>query len=381
MHTHSFFCASAMIRTLLQRRRLSGLTKLEPLRFKAIKAAQTSVSSNDFETPEVISSYNAELPQQVTGAISVSGAIHVPGEPAIFDAAKFKLPGSVRKSYPNWHNVKSSHFGFTNALEAARIMNPTFRFDDIDVLVTRAVLVRLFEQVSSNGSNSWKWGLTLHTIHKTLVLSASHASTPGSDKTNNYGMGFERAITRLPEYLHNAPSHLRLVKYKLGPLVCAVLIELDAVYEKPGDDSNVPKMSWAEITTTPVEGSSAVKPVQNIKFPNQWFGRTPYIIIGKHKDGNFRQVAVKEGTKAFLDWEQNAGQPGLQKLVTVLRVLYARVRATKSKAAKATFEHETRHGSRDARLALFARRPGTEYEPPLPPHLIENFWKNPLPPK
>lgn len=192
-----------------------------------------------------------------------------------------------------------------------------------------------------------------------------------SAKASNYGVGFERAIIRLPEYLHNAPSHLRLVKYNLGPPARAVLIELDAVYPEPGHDDHVPKMSWAEITTLPVESSGGIKRVQNIKFPDQWFGRTPYIIVGKHKDG----------TKDFLDWEQKTGQLGLQKLVTVLRILYARVRATKSKAAKATFEPGTHDKSRDPRLALFALNHGTEYEPPLPSRLIEEFWKNPLTPK
>lgn len=90
-----------MIRPLLQKRGLSALTKLEPLRFRAVKVARTSVSSNGFETPEVISSYNPELAKQAADAIYVSGAIHVPGEPATFDASKFKFPGRVRKIYAN----------------------------------------------------------------------------------------------------------------------------------------------------------------------------------------------------------------------------------------------------------------------------------------
>ncbi|MBE3048032.1 hypothetical protein IMZ48_37095 [Candidatus Bathyarchaeota archaeon] len=99
--------------------------------------------------------------------------------------------------------------------------------------------------------------------------------------------------------------------------------------------------------------------------PQLWFGRTPWLIIGQHKEGTFDRIRVIKAADHFGEWESKR-QDELQRLVAVLSQLREAVRMD-GRSCVAVYEKT----SKPPVIAVFAL---TSDKRALPDDLISGFW-------
>lgn len=210
-------------------------------------------------------------------------------------------------------------------------MNPDFRFDDVDIVVNRNSLRKLLDLCGGRVAESFRVNLLL--IHSSLFIERCEKSArqlvKGS-QNSGWGRNFERTFTDIPLGVEDSTGHHRALRYPLGNLNCVVRFEVDACYEinemKGEDKAEEPTQGadaesvalmldelsiggFAQKTaargqttrttgqarlpsqSTAAEIKTSVKPKPpGAYLPQLWFGRTPWLIIGYHTDGVFREV-------------------------------------------------------------------------------------------
>lgn len=289
-------------------------------------------------------------------------------------------------------------------------MDPTFRFDSIDILINRNSLRKFFKFCLGSAQDSFR--INLHLVNNTLIVERCVRRAEellNGSTLSGFGHNFERAVTRLPTGLLNSSAHHRVLRYKLGGLECAVRFEVDASYNVPKGDgtpgaeepsyaahsgrvgsleAGISLMSLGNsadgnyvpvgaISRGPGTSQTSVTELKSCKTSKKahrelqqlWFGRTRYLITGYHENGMFDRVKVDDLQERLMAWENNeAHQTVLRKMVVLLSRLRDVVGMTEGKSCVAIFQK----GGKDPALRVFASTSGKR---PLPNSIIEKFWK------
>ncbi|KAF6837178.1 hypothetical protein CPLU01_03290 [Colletotrichum plurivorum] len=297
--------------------------------------------------------------------------IHIPGHAPIWQ--DIPLPITLQKDegtyFIDQNASRVPEFPFEPLFRATASMNPSFRFEDVDVLVNRNSLRKLLDFSARRHQDSFR--INLHLVGRTLVVERCERSARelirGSQNTG-FGRRFEAAFTKHPAGLEDSAAHHRALKYQLGNLTCVVRFEVDACYRQDDDDTDVMTSSMEllsmgnsagggakggkgkgaaakeveatdtggpSLATAPMAQSLAAE-IKTAKvgksksvgsfMPQLWFGRTPWLISGRHTGGCFTEVKFTDTGSQFGDWEDRQ-QTNLRKLVTVLDQLRGAVEA------------------------------------------------------
>lgn len=291
-------------------------------------------------------------------------------------------------------------------------MNPTVRFDEIDVLTNRNSLRKFFDFCKGRAQKSFR--VNLHLVNDTLIIARCEKWTTelllGSEDSG-FGHNFEEAVTRLPRGLENSSGHHRVLRYDFGGLNCAVRFEVDASYDDPDairkSELHVPKaescgekaaclptafsaMGTDKTGSGSTGGSAATisrgsgtdqasvaelksrkdhssKPKPNW-LPQLWFGRTRYLIAGHHENGTFDEVHVHDLREQLEAWEKvEVNQEALQKMAVLLSRLRNIVRANEAKSCVVICEKAVKPPVLRVHASTSGRRP-------LPATVVEKFW-------
>ena len=216
-------------------------------------------------------------------------------------------------------------------------MNPSFRFDDVDVLVDRTSLCRLLDFSAGRRQDSFR--LNLHLVRRTLIIERSDKSArayiSAAAKNPGWGKGFEDNFTRYARPWTDSASHHRALRYQFGDLLCVVRFEVDACFSKaegrltanpiPTKDPSViqrlhPKAPRGQAWLAEIKTASRNGPSISDCLPQVWFGRTPWLIMGRHQKGNFKTVDITHMEAKFPLWETQH-QISLRKMATILAQL------------------------------------------------------------
>lgn len=257
--------------------------------------------------------------------------------------------------------------------QSLSVMNPKARFDDIDIVINRNSLAYLLRLANGNCQKSFRLDLTM--VHNTLIVTPVWEKITEGRSSSDYGREFEDLFVDRSPDLQDSSTHHRAIRYNLGPLNCAVLLEIDAalygfdeLMASPGhkkwkflpkpkgltpdmlskegqpqtdaemslfrsldlENFAIPKakhyphsmviprgrgtlsVNAAELVMT--KGRSSKKTTQ------LWLGRTPYCVRGSHMDEKFTQVNVIYYGSSFRAFETD-NQNSLQRLVSLIRQL------------------------------------------------------------
>lgn len=256
------------------------------------------------------------------------------------------LPADKGTYFKDQNAARIPKFPFEPLFRATVSMNPSFRFDGVDVLANRNSFRKLLDFAAGRRQDSFRVNLLLE--HGTLVIERCEKNARelirGSQNAG-WGRNFERAFTRYPPGLEDSAAHHRALRYQLGALSCVVRFEVDACYDGTSKREDVPgtldlAMGSLTMADAPAETPVAARPVApsaapmaqetaaEMKtatkpkslgqlLPQLWFGRTPWLIVGRHSGGTFQEVQITDAAAAFADWETRR-QPDLRRLVAVL---------------------------------------------------------------
>ncbi|KAF4974933.1 hypothetical protein FZEAL_8196 [Fusarium zealandicum] len=305
---------------------------------------------------------------------------------------------------------------FEVVFQAMGTMNPTKKFDGIDVLVNRNSLRHLLDFCHGRCGESFR--INLYMVQNTLVIERCEKSARhmirGSHRSG-FGHNFEKAVTVAPTGMSDIAGHHRVLRYDLGGLNCAVRFEVDATWPLATDESRHqsdegtgaasigdltkslgglkvedPKPRYAKQkstktasvqviargTLTPHSQAAEIKSVRpngaalGKMLPQLWFGRTPYLIRGYHVDGNFSQIKVDSIDKDLRGWEtRESNQTALRKMAALIGQLRDAVKGSETKSGVAVCMRD-----RPLTLKVFAT---AQSKTPLPRALIEQFWEKP----
>lgn len=291
-------------------------------------------------------------------------------------------------------------------------MNPTVRFDEIDVLTNRNSLRKFFDFCKGRVQESFR--VNLHLVNDTLIIERCVRSTTEflyGSSNSGFGHNFEKVATRLPRGLGNSSGHHRVLRYDFGGLKCAVRFEVDASYDDPdtggeieghdpkaesyGDEITSLATAFSSIEvnkagsgstggsadTIPRGAGTVQASVAELKsrrdhrsnpkphwLPQLWFGRTRYLITGHHENGTFDEVRVHDLTEELEAWEKNeVNQEALQKMAVLLSRLRDTVRANEAKSCVVLCEKAVKPPT--LRIHAFTSGKG-----PLPASVVEKFW-------
>ncbi|KAM0432999.1 hypothetical protein ACHAPT_004704 [Fusarium lateritium] len=302
-------------------------------------------------------------------------------------------------------------YPFEVVFQAMNVMNPTFKFNGIDVLVNRNSLRHLLNFCHSKCKDSFR--IDLYLVQNTLVIERRERTTKELIRgygNSGFGHSFEEAVTEPPPGMQDIAGHHRVLRYDLGGLNCAVRFEVDAVRavsdaedgsragSPPGDSVDQIIQSLGNLTvghskpkhsypgarsvqvicrgTAPPQAQAAeIKSIRNSRnkkplsamLPQLWFGRTPYLIRGYHDDGRFIDIRDENIDENLRDWEaKDQNQTALRSVAWVLEQLREAVRSSETKSCIAVCLRD-----KPLKLQVFST---TQRKVPLPEEVIGRFW-------
>jgi hypothetical protein len=300
-------------------------------------------------------------------------------------------------------------YPFEVVFRALDSMGTKCTFDNIDTLVNRNSLRKLFDFCAGRSQDSFR--IDLHTIHKTLIMERCERSAREiihGSANSGYGHNFERAFTKQAVGLENSTSHHRVLRYDLGGLNLAVRFEVDASYRdyesdlsQEGNGGDVldqigeeqlairlgslnlsldcredARLGTRSVLATPGGHGSAQSTVAELKtskkstmsfMPQLWFGRTPYLIRGVHNRGVFEKLVISRVSDDFQSWETDVKhQMALRKMAGLISCIRDLLVEADEHAAIMIFQKD-----HPGRLRLFRR---TSIRPPLPDKIVQKFW-------
>ncbi|KAB5542672.1 geranylgeranyl pyrophosphate synthetase [Coniochaeta sp. 2T2.1] len=375
----------------------NGLRKQEPVHVIDGAVLQPSTMPVSATTPfELVCSYNW----------LASGGFHVPGHAPLWqnlalpvavpkDPKKTSLNPRRRCRRPSW---TTTTYPFEQVLSATAQMRPDFTFSAVDVVVTRNSLRKLLDFCSGKAQPSFRIGLSM--VRDTTLFIEQYDARAMPFQESGWGHGFERTFTRFPTGLEGSTSHDRFLRYKLGEMDCVVGFEVDACYYEPtrdeGDNDAVDALDMQGLSIDPpppsdrhatgnkpttgrlrsMQQSTAAELKSKSKrqsgggigafLPQLWFGRTPWLIVGRHAEGTFTEIGVVEASAQFARWETDH-QVGLRKLVAVLGELRDAVRKNGGRGCAGVCEK----GPRGRSIGVYDLvREGVG----VPEEVIKRFW-------
>ncbi|KAJ0103912.1 hypothetical protein J7T55_004237 [Diaporthe amygdali] len=278
---------------------------------------------------------------------------------------------SWMRHYRDVNTARMPLYPFEPMFQSMSVMNPGFRFDDVDLIINRNSLGHLLRFV--NGKAKHHFRLDLAMVQNTLVVTPTWERVfEKMGEEGNHGRDFEDLFAR--RTLQDNGSYHRAIRYNLGPLNCAVLSELDVALPSSGEaisshdkqwkfhpkPSRVDEKDLSEAyqpntvaerivfkrgsQTSPESPRLRHAPCSKVirrgngtfskdaaelsastlapfrKMPQLWFGRVPFLIRGTYIDGSFTEVDVIYHATSFIPYE-NEIQPRLQKLVSLISTL------------------------------------------------------------
>ncbi|KAK6517517.1 hypothetical protein TWF281_004168 [Arthrobotrys megalospora] len=166
--------------------------------------------------------------------------IEIPGHAPVWQDKQLPitLPQDRGTYFVDQNAARLPEYPFESLFRAAVSMNPSFRFDDIDIVVNRNSLRKLLD--FSKGVSQDNFRVNLLIVNNTLFIERCERSATmmirGSHQTPGYGKSFEQAFTRSPDGMDRGAGHHRVLQYSLGELNCAVQFEVDACYQNESEE-------------------------------------------------------------------------------------------------------------------------------------------------
>jgi phage anti-repressor protein len=262
---------------------------------------------------------------------TVRNTIYVPGTPL-----KWTPPALPKQLAPDtgfhWcdqHGHRVPRHQFEPVFQALVVMNPTVRFNNIDIVVNRNTLQKLFNFFSFKRGQAFHVDLDM--VKNTLFIGRREAKAK-TKQYSGYRRNFEEAFTTEDPQLPESQGHHRIIRYRFGGLNLLVRIEADGYYPKGEDDEDSPDEFFRNVfgtaTQTTIQhcgphltiaiAQGTMVPHNNTlelnsrsskgaAFEQMWFGRTPYLCIAKHKKGSrgFIEAAdvIRIKQSEFEEWE------------------------------------------------------------------------------
>ncbi|KAF2009145.1 hypothetical protein BU24DRAFT_474013 [Aaosphaeria arxii CBS 175.79] len=322
--------------------------------------------------------------------------IHVPGAPRKWNPpdVPFQVYKSTKSSFIDENGHRARQFPFEPLMQATSLMNPDFKFDDVDIVCDRNTLRRLLPWGKCQTTDPFAVDLVV--IGKTMFMCRKEHMTIGSG--NGFGNEFENRATTSLLGLQRASSHHRVHMYKFGNLNIMVRHEVDAFHEDEAAYNNTdsqmisayqpPKglttfqinresthahktilhpggrvIDWKQIGEIKSTGiGKSASPGQYME--QLWFSRTPLLFVGRHQNGNFEDLKATKVDGMWKDWEQRH-QPELASLAALLQVTRDQV--------------VTKMGGRAIMANLSACGQIQLYEPKriqlaIPMEMVNRFW-------
>ncbi|KAF2811985.1 uncharacterized protein BDZ99DRAFT_441037 [Mytilinidion resinicola] len=283
-------------------------------------------------------------------------AILVPGGPPkwVLPPLPITLAPDAGLQFVDQNAFRVPRYPFEPAFQALAVMSPNAQLDDVDIIANRNSLRKLLNFAAGRRQDPFR--MDLHMVKDTLFISRKERNARfmiHGALNSGYGHSFEQAFTRPEDGLDDSSSHHRVIRYRLGDLNCVVRFEVDAYYEDTGDpdvansmqqpiDQAITMMAQRAVKnplpsaipkgTTKVIIKAKKAEKLNDAMPQLWFGRTRYLLTGKHVNGVFRSISTSHVEPKFTNWEM-VNQENLRKLVGLLADLKRIVRETKRGAA------------------------------------------------
>jgi len=110
--------------------------------------------------------------------------------------------------------------------QAVAVVNPSFRLDDVDIVIDRRSLILLLDFMRDKTTQAFCF--TLDMVGKTMFVAHNLQNAKVSSRELTYGRSFEPAFTTEDPALEDAQGHYRLIKYDFGGLSIVVRLEVDA---------------------------------------------------------------------------------------------------------------------------------------------------------
>lgn len=293
-------------------------------------------------------------------------------------------------------------------------MDPEYNFTGVDLVTNRNSLRKLLDFAEGRARDSFRIDLSI--IGETLFLTRHERNA--RQKLNNhnnssFGHNFENAFSEPQEGLEDSTGHHRVIKYVLGNLNCVVRYEVDACCDthggmpgsnkaerkpqqplQPGENDVLDLFSKLSIskgpaqppnlnekprkkievtsrgtivpTTRTTEMKTRSKPI-NLRntLPQLWFGRTPNLRIGMHKEGRFTHIESINAAEKFAKWEDTYQTP----LRKVVRLISELKKVTKQSGGNCVAVYN--ENIRPSQLEVFAAKP----KETLPADVVEKFWR------
>ncbi|KAF2850040.1 hypothetical protein T440DRAFT_532375 [Plenodomus tracheiphilus IPT5] len=273
------------------------------------------------------------------------------------------------------------------------IMNPTVRFDDVDILVNRNTLQKLYRFAEYKRSYT-QFFVDLDMVGRAMYIGRREKNTKIQVHAG-HGRNFEKMFTTEDQDLVDVDGHHPVVGYQLGGLNIMVRMEADGYYDEKelanSDDADeffrnflgvvgsaseaIPHSDHChtQIITRGKLMSHNSSLELKCNHPNAesiqqiWFGRVPHTIYGRHKAGIVGTLEELHWKHDFQKWAtvpQN--QVSLRRLVWLLEEMRKLVvEKTNGHAVLVAME-------RGAPLQVFQAKQSWGA---LPREIIERFWE------
>ena len=343
--------------------------------------------------------------------------IYVPGTAPKYTKRDFDKDGSLKLlpdtglHFMDEHAERFPKQQYVPMFRALAVTNPSFRFNEIHIVVNRTVLMNMILFIKG-ASSLQPFHLELDMEQNTLFIGRKVRNAKSSFGTDpdkpSFGHNLEAALTTKDPELEDSTSYHRFLMYQLGHLNIVIRYEVDAYMaesEVPQDSDAVPchypehvsDAIPAEVidpqappATVVIAKGTPIKQHQLVEMKSgkssrpleqMWFGRTPNCVTGKPlkevtpegvRYGVYThritktQFVTQSGEKDFEDWEQQ-NQPWLRKLVWLLQKLRDTVETTKDRSAIFVALNE----KDNKRFTMYETK---ERVGALPRELVERFW-------
>lgn len=309
---------------------------------------------------------------------------------------------------PQQATYKTPEYPYEPLYQALSIMGPETDFKSTDLVTSRRCLQMLFQVAAGIPFQDFR--LELHMVHDTLFLTRREQKTDfvaNAHGTNKVGSNFDAAFTTLESGLEDSSSHHRVIRYSLGDLKCVVRFKANACCEEKKNSQVLDKrcvdffstpreedmrMKFEQISSIKREGAAdksqrtsamlggrivgsssmaELKTYQGENFriekhlPQLWFGRTPNLLVGTHKNGTFHKLEAIDAASHFVDWETKH-QVELRKLTWLIAGLREATRRTPGECCILVGRGKTR------KATVYA---GVKRTSVLPESIVKQFWR------
>ena len=283
------------------------------------------------------------------------------GSPATWSppAHRRKLAPDKGEVFIDQNAARYSSFPLEVMFRAIYEMQPEINLDDVDVVICRNTMAKLFDFVTMNSKN---FEIDVDIIgDKAVFTRKERKTTEVIDEFRGFGHTFPEEFTKWDSEVKGSSSHHRVARYTFGDLNYLLRFESDCyladkavnVKEAPlaGQGSKAGLVdTMALLSSSNTLRFGEVRPTTNcglvvrnggrevdqaaaaeIKtraahkvldmdsvLPRLWISQTPNLIAAYHKGGRFDDVQVLDVRKDISRWEErNSGN--LRKLNTLIR--------------------------------------------------------------